>query len=99
MTGWLPASAEMTKAARLRTIIKAEKKGHAFLADRIYSGVPAGVFGREQEIEIGHMSGESNVIYWLRKRHIEPEATLVKQILEIRIPPFEVIRDICAGRR
>jgi len=39
------------------------------------------VFGREQEIEIGHMSGESNVIYWLRKRHIEPEATLVKQIL------------------
>jgi 2-isopropylmalate synthase len=62
-------------------IIKAEKKGHAFLADRIYSGVPAGVFGREQEIEIGHMSGESNVIYWLRKRHIEPEATLVKQIL------------------
>jgi 2-isopropylmalate synthase len=62
-------------------IIKAEKKGHAFLADRIYSGVPAGVFGREQEIEIGHMSGESNVIYWLRKRHIEPDAALVKQIL------------------
>ena len=62
-------------------IIKAEKKGDAWLADRIYSGVPAGMFGREQEIEIGHMSGESNVIYWLRKRHIEPEATLVKQIL------------------
>src|SRR4029077_11851943 len=62
-------------------IIKAEKKGHAFLADRIYSGVPAGIFGREQEIEIGHMSGESNVIYWLRKRHIEPESPLVKKIL------------------
>jgi isopropylmalate/homocitrate/citramalate synthase len=62
-------------------IIKAENKGHAFLADRIYSGVPAGLFGREQEIEIGHMSGESNVIYWLRKRHIEPKAALVKQIL------------------
>ncbi len=62
-------------------IIKAEKKGDAWLADRIYSGVPAGMFGREQEIEIGHMSGESNVIYWLRKRHIEPDATLVKQIL------------------
>jgi 2-isopropylmalate synthase len=62
-------------------IIKAEKKGHAFLADRIYSGVPAGLFGREQEIEVGHMSGESNVVYWLRKRHIEPEPSLVKQIL------------------
>lgn len=64
-------------------IIKAEKKGHSFLADRIYSGVPAGLFGREQEIEIGHMSGESNVIYWLRKRQIEPDALLVKQILGV----------------
>jgi 2-isopropylmalate synthase len=64
-------------------IIKAEKKGHAFLADRIYSGVPAGLFGREQEIEIGHMSGESNVIYWLRKRQIEPEEQLVKKILGV----------------
>ena len=61
-------------------IIKAEKKGHAFLADRIYSGVPAGLFGREQEIEIGHMSGESNVIYWLQKRHIEATPTLVQAI-------------------
>src|SRR5207248_1352357 len=64
-------------------IIKAEKKGHAFLADRIYSGVPAGLFGREQEIEIGHMSGESNVLYWLRKRHVEPEPALVKKILAV----------------
>ncbi len=62
-------------------IIKAEKKGHAFLADRIYSGVPAGMFGREQEIEIGHMSGESNVVYWLRKRHIDADPELVKMIL------------------
>src|SRR5688572_3059104 len=61
-------------------IIKAEKKGHAFLADRIYSGVPAGLFGREQEIEIGHMSGESNVIYWLQKRQIEPDPQLVQAI-------------------
>jgi len=61
-------------------IIKAEKKGHAFLADRIYSGVPAGLFGREQEIEIGHMSGESNVVYWLQKRSITPEPGLVQAI-------------------
>jgi 2-isopropylmalate synthase len=64
-------------------IIKAEAKGHAFLADRIYSGVPAGTFGREQEIEIGHMSGESNVIYWLRKRHIDPHPDLVKRIFAV----------------
>ncbi|MEM9488376.1 MAG: LeuA family protein [Myxococcota bacterium] len=62
-------------------IIKAEKKGHQWLADRIYSGVPAGMFGREQEIEIGHYSGESNVIYWLHKRGIVPEPSLVSAIL------------------
>ncbi len=61
-------------------IIKAEKKGHGWLADRIYSGVPAGEFGREQEIEIGHYSGESNVVYWLRKRGIEPVAPLVAAV-------------------
>jgi 2-isopropylmalate synthase len=64
-------------------IIKAERKGHKFLADRIYSGVPAGMFGREQEIEIGHMSGESNVVYWLRKRRLDPEPALVKRILQV----------------
>jgi 2-isopropylmalate synthase len=62
-------------------IIKAEKKGHAWLADRIYSGVPAGMFGREQEIEIGHYSGESNVVYWLRKRGFEPTEELVQTVL------------------
>src|SRR5207302_3098140 len=61
-------------------IIKAEKKGHAFLADRIYSGVPAGLFGKEQEIEVGPMSGESNVVYWLEKRGIAAEPALVKRL-------------------
>lgn len=47
-------------------IIKAEQKGDAWLADRIYSGVPAGLFGMRQVIEISPMSGLSNVRYWLR---------------------------------
>jgi 2-isopropylmalate synthase len=63
-------------------IIKAERKGDAFLADRIYSSVPAGLFGRSQEIEIGPMSGESNVVYWLRRRNIEPEPALVKRVFD-----------------
>ena len=46
-------------------IIKAMQKGDAWLADRVYSGVPAGMFGRHQEICIGFMSGASNVNYWL----------------------------------
>ena len=62
-------------------IIKAEKKGDAWLADRIYSGVPAGMFGKEQEIEIGHYSGESNVVYWLRRRGYDPKPELVAAVL------------------
>ncbi|HET7275136.1 MAG TPA: hypothetical protein VFI91_08130 [Longimicrobiaceae bacterium] len=46
-------------------IIKAAAKGDAWLADRIYSGVPAGEFGLSQQIEISPMSGLSNVRYWL----------------------------------
>ena len=62
-------------------IIKAENKGDDWLADRIYSGVPASMFGKRQEIEIGHMSGASNVQYWLMTRHIEPAPDLVENIL------------------
>jgi len=63
-------------------VIKAEKKGEAWLADLVYSGVPAGMIGRSQEIEIGPMSGESNVKYWLERRKIAPEPELVGKIME-----------------
>jgi len=46
-------------------IAKAHKKGDAWLADRIYSGVPAGDFGLSQRIDVGHVSGISNVRSWL----------------------------------
>ncbi|MEO8701208.1 MAG: 2-isopropylmalate synthase, partial [Kofleriaceae bacterium] len=41
----------------------------------------AGTFGKEQEIEIGHYSGESNVVYWLKKRGYEPTKELVESVL------------------
>jgi 2-isopropylmalate synthase len=62
-------------------IIKAKQKGEDWLADRIYSGVPAGMFGRKQEICVGYMSGASNVNYWLRQRGVEPSKELVDAIL------------------
>ncbi|MEP6690309.1 MAG: LeuA family protein [Gemmatimonadaceae bacterium] len=46
-------------------IIKARKKGHAWLADRVYSAIPAGEFGLAQRIDISPVSGLSNVRYWL----------------------------------
>jgi 2-isopropylmalate synthase len=63
-------------------VIKAARKGDAWLADRVYSGVPAGLVGRRQKIEIGHMSGRSNVIYWLESRGIEAEEGLVDRIFD-----------------
>ncbi len=63
-------------------IIKAQRKGEADLADRVYSSVPASWLGRQQIIDIGPMSGESNVIYWLETRGIEARPELVRAIFE-----------------
>ena len=49
-------------------VIKAYRKKDQALVDAVYSGVPASLVGREQEIEVGPMSGKSNVIFWLEKR-------------------------------
>ena len=62
-------------------IIKARRKGDDFLADRIYSGVPAGMVGMNQRIEVGFMSGMSNVVHWLHEHGIEPKEPLVEAIL------------------
>ena len=61
-------------------IIKARAKGDDWLADRIYSGVPAALVGRRQEIEVGPMCGESNVVYWLEERGIAAERDLVAAV-------------------
>jgi isopropylmalate/homocitrate/citramalate synthase len=63
-------------------IIKAEEKGHAWLADRIYSGVPAGLFGLHQKIEISPMSGLSNVRYWLRTAGYGEDEGLAAYVFE-----------------
>jgi 2-isopropylmalate synthase len=74
-------------------VIKAEKKGDRFLADVIYSGVPAGWFGREQEIEVGHMSGLSNVRYWLEKRRVNASEELVQAIFSRAKASNRVLRE------
>jgi len=61
-------------------IIKALKKGDSELADAVYSGVPAHLFGLKQAIEIGHMGGRSNVVFWLKSRDIEADELLVDAI-------------------
>jgi len=61
-------------------ILKAKKKGDDWLADRIYSGVPASMVGKQQVIEVGHMSGESNVVAWLQAHGYDPVPSLVAEI-------------------
>lgn len=61
-------------------VIKAEARGDFDLADRVYSAVPARVFGRRQQIDIGHYSGRSNVVHWLREHGIEPVDALVDRV-------------------
>jgi 2-isopropylmalate synthase len=63
-------------------IIKAYRKGDEFLANAVYSGVPSNLFGLEQIIEIGPLSGRSNVIYWLEKHHIPATEDLVTRIFD-----------------
>jgi len=64
-------------------VIKARRKGEAWLADRVYSGVPAAWIGRTQEIEVGHMSGNSNVIYYLSSRGLPSTPEIVTAILAL----------------
>ena len=63
-------------------VIKAFKKGDHWLADRVYSGVPAAMVGRHQEIEVGPMSGESNVVYWLESRQLAATPERVKAVFQ-----------------
>jgi 2-isopropylmalate synthase len=63
-------------------VVKANKRGQAWLADRVYSGVPARMIGRTQEIEIGPMSGASNVVHYLTIRGFHNDPDLVQVILQ-----------------
>jgi 2-isopropylmalate synthase len=63
-------------------VIKALRKKDLWLADRVYSGVPASEVGRTQSIVIGPLSGKSNVVYWLEERGIEPRDETVTRVYE-----------------
>lgn len=64
-------------------VIKAMKKGDHWLADRVYSGVPANDYGLQQKIRIGHMSGRSNIVWWLQQNNIDASDELVAHLFEV----------------
>jgi 2-isopropylmalate synthase len=63
-------------------IVKALHRGDVEVADAVYSGVPAALVGRRQEIEIGPMAGHSNVVYWLEMNGYDPSPDRVDRILQ-----------------
>jgi 2-isopropylmalate synthase len=77
----LPANYPVMGADAFRTgtgvhaaaIIKARKKGEDWLADRVYSSVPATIFGGKQIIDISPVSGLSNVKCWLEEHGYDPD--------------------------
>ena len=61
-------------------VIKAFKKNDLALIDAVYSGVPASLIGREQQIDVGPMSGKSNVVFWLEQHGIPCSDTIVDRV-------------------
>lgn len=85
-------------------VIKAFRKNDVELANQVYSGVPSHWFGLEQKIEIGPMSGKSNVIFWLEKRGIEPSEELIEKIFSRakhadRLLTGSEIREMCQEKK
>ncbi|HYH45755.1 MAG TPA: LeuA family protein [Thermoanaerobaculia bacterium] len=83
-------------------IIKARARGEEWLADLVYSSVPASLIGSRQIIEVGPMSGESNVLFWLEERGIEKDPELVRAIFQrakesVRILEEAEILEICSA--
>jgi 2-isopropylmalate synthase len=72
---------------------KAFAKNDSALADAVYSAVPASLFGLEQIIEIGPMSGKSNVLYWLDRQKIPASDALVTRILDAAKRSSRVLTD------
>jgi 2-isopropylmalate synthase len=74
-------------------IIKAFHSKEPGLADFVYSGVPSSLFGLDQIIEIGPMSGKSNVLFWLERRGVPANDTLVNRIFEAAKQSARVLTD------
>ncbi|PYU50254.1 MAG: 2-isopropylmalate synthase [Acidobacteria bacterium] len=74
-------------------LIKAFRKNDLELANAVYSGVPAHLFGLDQVIEIGPMSGKSNVLFWLEKHLIPADDATVTRIFDAAKQSPRVLTD------
>ncbi len=75
-------------------VIKAKRKGNDWLADRVYSSVPADWLGLRQKIDVGPMCGESNVVCWLVEHGHDPEPKLVEHLFRLAKQRETVFEDL-----
>jgi 2-isopropylmalate synthase len=73
---------ETATGVHAAAVIKALRRNDTWLANRVYSGVPADEFGLAQKILVGPMSGKSNVIFWLEARGYDGEGPVVEAIFK-----------------
>jgi isopropylmalate/homocitrate/citramalate synthase len=83
-------------------VVKAFRKGDRALMDAVYAAVPASLVGRQQEIEVGPMSGRSNVIFWLESRGLPATEEIVDRIFAAakasnRTLTHEQVQNIAGG--
>ncbi len=78
-----PDAFETGTGVHASAVIKAFKKQDTWLANRVYSGVPADEFGLEQKIRVGPMSGRSNVSWVLERHGVEPTDERIRRVLEL----------------
>jgi len=74
-------------------LIKAFRKNDVELANAVYSGVPAHLFGLDQVIEIGPMSGKSNVLFWLEEHRVPADEATVTRIVDAAKQSPRVLSD------
>jgi 2-isopropylmalate synthase len=74
-------------------VIKALRRGDAYLANRVYSGVPADRFGLEQRIAVGPMSGKSNVVWWLEHHGYDAAPDRVDRLFDAAKASDRVLSD------
>ncbi|GJM21921.1 MAG: hypothetical protein DHS20C15_18360 [Planctomycetota bacterium] len=74
-------------------VIKAENKGDAWLANRVYSGVPADMVGLKQIIRVGPMCGKSNVVYWLKENGYDANDAQVERLFAAAKDATKLLED------
>lgn len=84
---------ETSTGVHAAAVLKAIRSGDSWLANRIYSGVPAEELGREQMITVGPMSGKANAVAWLTKRGYECDEETVDKILALAKISDHVLRE------